>query len=80
VTTTDFSCRDIVKVLRTHGYTLTGRTGSHVQLRDMTDDGSVRTVTVPLHDRISIGTLRDISDQCGANDFEKWCEWVDDHR
>lgn len=78
--TTDFSGRDIVKVLRAHGYTLTGRTGSHVQLRDVTDDGTVRTVTIPLHDRISIGTLRNIARQCGANDFEQWCEWIDDHR
>jgi predicted RNA binding protein YcfA (HicA-like mRNA interferase family) len=33
VVTTDFSGRDVVEVLTSHGYVLTGRTGSHVQLR-----------------------------------------------
>jgi len=39
-----------------------------------------RTVTVPLHDRVRIGTLQNIAEQCGANDFREWCQWIDDHR
>ena len=80
--TTDFSGRDVVKVLTSHGYFLTGRTGSHVQLRyeypTNTDD--VRTVTVPMHGRIRTGTLRNIAEQCGANDFRAWCRWIDEYR
>ena len=78
--TTDFSGRDIVKVLRRHDYQLVGRSGSHVQLRDVTDDGEVRNVTVPMQDRVNIDTLHSIADQCGANDFHEWCEWIDRNR
>ena len=78
--TTDFSGRDIVKVLLKHGYEPRGRTGSHVQLRDVTESGDVRNVTVPMYDRIDTGLLQEIADQCGANDFRKWCEWIDRHR
>lgn len=78
--TTDFSGRDIVKVLRKHGYQYVSRTGSHVQLRDVTDDGTVRNVTVPMYDRIDVSLLQSIADQCGAQDFHSWCEWIDRHR
>jgi len=44
------------------------------------DTGERRTVTVPLHDRISVGTLQSIAEQCGANDFQAWCEWIDELR
>jgi hypothetical protein len=37
-------------------------------------------VTVPAHDSISIGTLHDIADDAGAEDFEAFCEWIDEHR
>jgi len=78
--TTDFSGRDVVKVLRKHDYQFVTRTGSHVQMRYVTDDDEVRNVTVPMHDRISTGTLRDIADQCGAKDLDDWCRWSDNHR
>jgi len=39
-----------------------------------------RTVTVPLHDRGRIGTLRGIAKDAGAKDFEKLCEWIDRNR
>lgn len=78
--TTDFSGRDIVKVLRSHDYAFVSRTGSHVQMRDITDDGEVRNVTIPMHDRIPEGTLRNIATQCGADDFDRWCRWIDRHR
>ncbi|QCD67063.1 hypothetical protein GBQ70_02325 [Halomicrobium sp. ZPS1] len=33
-----------------------------------------RQVTVPLHDEVPIGTLRDIAGGAGANDFESFCD------
>ena len=76
--TTDFSGQDIVKVLRKHEYRAIGRKGSHVQLRyEHPETGEVRNVTVPMYDRIDVDVLQDIADQCGANDFRKWCEWID---
>jgi hypothetical protein len=33
-----------------------------------------------MKNRIAVGTLRSIADQCGADDFQAWCEWIDDHR
>lgn len=69
-----------MKVLRKYGYRFVGRTGSHVQMRDVTDDGTVRNVTIPMKNRIPTGTLRNIADQCGANSFQQWCLWIDRHR
>ena len=80
--TPDFSGLDVVKALTKHRYHIVDRTGSHVKLRyehpDNADD--VRVVSVPMHDRISIGTLRNISDQCEADSFDAWCEWIADAR
>ena len=28
-------------------------------------------------DLISQDTHRSIAEQCGANDFEEWCDWID---
>ena len=76
---TDFSGRDVVKALTKNRFYVVNRTGSHVQLRyeHPTNPDDVRRVTVPMHSRISIGTLRKIADQCGANDFDAWCQWID---
>lgn len=75
-----FSGREIVKVLTTFGYVPVSREGSHVRLRyEHPETGEVRNVDVPLHDEIRIGTLRSIADQCGANDLQAFCEWIDDH-
>jgi predicted RNA binding protein YcfA (HicA-like mRNA interferase family) len=79
--TRDFSGRDIVSVLTDFGYVPTGRTGSHVQLRyEHPETGEIRTVTVPMHDRISLDTLQHIASQCGATEFDAWCRWIDSHR
>lgn len=78
--TAGFSGRDIVKALRKHGYEFVSRTGSPVQLRDETEDGTVRNVTVPMYDRIDVSLLQSIADQCGAQDFRAWYEWIDRHR
>ena len=75
-----FSGGELVKVLRSFGYVPVSRDGSHVRLRyEHPETAEVRNVDVPQHDEIAIGTLRSIADQCGADDFEAWCEWVDDH-
>lgn len=77
----DFSGRDIIKALRKHGYRGIGRTGSHVRMRyEDADLDEPRLVTVPMHDRIREGTLRNIAEQCGAESFDAWCEWIDNHR
>ncbi|MFC6615886.1 type II toxin-antitoxin system HicA family toxin [Halopenitus salinus] len=59
-----------------------GREGSHVRLRydHPENDDDVRLVTVPMHDRIKGGTLRDIADQSGAQNFNAWCRWIDRNR
>ena len=62
------------------GYIPVSRAGSHVRLRyEHPGTGEVRNVDVPQHDEVRIGTLRSIGDQCGADDFEAWCEWIDAH-
>ena len=79
--TRDFSGRDIVKVLSGNGFKPVDRTGSHVKLRyENADTGEVRIVTVPMHDRIRTGTLRNIGEQAGMNDFEEFCAWIDRNR
>lgn len=78
---TDFSGRDIVKVLRRHDYRIVGRKGSHVQMRYVhPETDEVRNVTVPQYDRIDVSILQNIADQCGAANFEKWCRWVERNR
>jgi predicted RNA binding protein YcfA (HicA-like mRNA interferase family) len=74
------SGREIVGVLRSFGFGPVSRRGSHVRLRyEHPETGEVRTVDVPMHDEVKIGTLRSIADQCGAADVRDWCRWIDDH-
>jgi len=68
---------EVLKTLTRHGFVPVGGKGSHTTLRyEHPDTGEVRTVTVPKADPIPKGTLRDIADQAGAEDFESFCEWV----
>ena len=77
---TTFSGREIIAVLRSFGYAPVSRSGSHVRLRyEHPETGEVRNVDVPMHTEVRIGTLRSIADQCGAEDFQEWCRWIDDH-
>lgn len=82
--TRDFSGEDIYRVLvNTGNFRHVRTTGDHVILRWTHPEGpdvERRTVVVPLHDSISIGTLRDIADDAGANDFEEFCAWIDRNR
>ncbi|MFC6616326.1 MULTISPECIES: type II toxin-antitoxin system HicA family toxin [Halopenitus] len=75
---TTFSSDEIIKGLSKHGFVPVGGKGSHTTLRYKNPDtGKVRTVTVPKGDPIPIGTLQDIADQAGANDFHDFCRWID---
>ena len=77
----DFSGEEIVSVLRSFGYRLDRTSGDHAILKYVhPETGEKRTVTVPLHDRVRVGTLQSIAEQCGADDFHDWCAWVDEHR
>jgi len=80
---TSFSGHEIASVLTDFGYVPVDRTGSHLKLRWESDDtDEVRIVSVPMApaDEIPTGTLHSIADQCGAEDFHAWCEWIDEHR
>ncbi len=62
-------------------YTPVDRTGSHLKLRyvhPVTEE--TRNVTVPIGHEISGDTLRNIAQQCGAEDFHAWCRWIDRNR
>lgn len=75
---TTFSSREVLTALTKHGFVPVGGKGSHTTLRyENEDTGEVRTVTVPQGDPIPVGTLQDIAEQAGANDFHEFCEWVD---
>ena len=75
---TTFSSDEILTTLTEHGFVPVGGKGSHTALRyENPDTGDVRTVTVQKADPIPKGTLHDIADQAGAEDFHNFCEWVD---
>jgi hypothetical protein len=40
-------------------------------------DTDPHIVSVPLHDSVSIRTLRSIAESAGAKDFDAFCRWVD---
>jgi len=75
-----FSGMEVVKVLvNTGGFEWRRTTGDHAQLyyEHPTNETDRRQVTIPLHDELRIGTLRDIAESAGANDFDTFCEWID---
>lgn len=75
---TTFSSREIITALTKHGFVPVGGKGSHTTLRyEHPETDEVRTVTVPQADPIPIGTLHDIAEQAGANDFHDFCRWID---
>lgn len=81
MTRRQFSGEDVASVLIDNGFYPVDRTGSHLKLRyEHPETGEVRNVTVPLHGGIATGTLRNIADQCGAQDFDAFCEWIDRNR
>jgi predicted RNA binding protein YcfA (HicA-like mRNA interferase family) len=75
-----FTGREVAKVLTDMGYQPVDRTGSHLKLRYVhPETGEVRNVTVLMGGEIHTDTLRSIADQCGADDFDAWCEWIETH-
>lgn len=80
MTTRDFSGEEVYMVLvNVGGFEHVRTTGDHLILRwdpPAEHDTEPRIVTVPLHDSVSVGTLRDIADSAGADDFDAFCEWI----
>ena len=74
-----YSSRELVNALTEMGYQPVNRAGSHLKLRYVHPETSeVRNVTIPMGNEISGDTLRNIATQCGADDFQRWCNWIDD--
>jgi len=82
--TRGFSGDDVVRVLgNVGGFEWERTTGSHVILTwypPEDHDTELRTVSVPRHHRTDTGTLRNIADQAGAEDFDEFCRRIDRHR
>jgi len=75
-----FSGMEVAKVLvNVGGFEWRRTTGDHAQLyyRHPTNEDDRRHATVPLHDELDQGTLRDIANSAGANDFDEFCDWID---
>lgn len=65
---------EAVKILcNKFGFSISGRSGSHVRLSKETPEGKVGTV-VPMHDELKIGTLKSILRLAKVNeqDFVKY--------
>ena len=74
-----YSSRELVNALTEMGYRPVDRAGSHLKLRYVhPETGDVRNVTIPMGREISGGTLRSVANQCGVDDFQRWCDWIDD--
>lgn len=77
---TVFTGNEVASALVSMSYTPVDRTGSHLKLRwEAPNSDEVRVASVPMHGEIPTGTLQSIADQCGADDFQAWCEWVETH-
>jgi predicted RNA binding protein YcfA (HicA-like mRNA interferase family) len=75
-----FSGREVVRVLvNAGGFEWRRTTGDHAQLyyEHPTNEDDRRRVTVPLHDELRTGTLREIAESAGARDFDAFCDWLD---
>jgi predicted RNA binding protein YcfA (HicA-like mRNA interferase family) len=82
--TRDFSGYEIVKVLVNAGNFKWKNTRGDDAVLEWNPPAShntkKRTVTVPLHDRVAIGTLRSICRHAGGKDFDEFCAWIDRNR
>ena len=64
------SGHDVVKVLCNKlGFSISGRSGSHVRLSKVTDGGKIGCV-VPMHPELKIGTLKSILRQAQISEDE----------
>jgi len=76
-----FSGMEVVTVLiNVGGFEWRRMVGDHAQLyyTHPANDDDRRQVTVPLHDELRVGTLHDIADSAGTQEFEAFCEWIDE--
>lgn len=64
-----YSYRTIIKVLNKIGFKVVRQRGSHIALKGFYKDKK-RTVVVPKHEEIAIGTLRGILFQAGLTPEE----------
>lgn len=82
--TRDFSGEDIYDVLVNRGtFTHVRTTGDHLNLTWYSPedhDIEERTVVIPLHERVSIGTRHDIASDAGTKEFDEFCAWTARHR
>jgi len=82
--TRDFSGFEVANILINEGnFTWVRTTGDHAILKGVHPDGpdvESRTVSVPLHDRVRIGTLHGIAEDAGAKEFDAFCKWIDRNR
>ena len=77
-----FSGTEVVKVsVNAGGFEWRRTTGDHAQLyyEHPTNEDDRRQVTVPLHSELRTGTLRSIAESAGANNFDAFCEWIDEN-
>ena len=61
--------REVVRKLVAAGFVQVSQKGSHVKFAKATDEG-VRTVIVPRHREVAVGTLRSIARQAGMTSRE----------
>ena len=59
------SGRDVISILGKFGFIIHSQRGNHVKLRRSGSGGEKQTLTVPLHDKLDVGTLRAIIRQAG---------------
>jgi predicted RNA binding protein YcfA (HicA-like mRNA interferase family) len=79
VTRGTYSGEDIIRALGKWGFERVDQRGSHVKLRyqhPVTEER--RTVIVPLHEELAIGTLQGIAEQAGANDFQRFIDAIEE--
>ncbi|MEZ3114533.1 type II toxin-antitoxin system HicA family toxin [Halobaculum sp. MBLA0147] len=78
-----FSGDEVVSVMVGSGiYELDRISGDHAILvwnPPADHDADARTVPVPLHDELSEGTLREIGEQAGMRDFQRFKDWLDEN-
>lgn len=59
--------REVCAILQSHGFVKMRQAGSHIILRLDLPGGDSRTVPVPNHQEIAIGTLKSIIQQSGLD-------------
>jgi len=76
-----YSGADVRKVLVNHGpFRLERIRGDHYILRwepPAGHDTDARTVPLPDHDELRTGTLKEIGEQAGMKDFDRFLDWLD---